>query len=178
MVPNQDTNGCTQFKGLAKTGGGSPTYLDGNGGGGCWWNSVGSIREHRTGIPAFNGKTAKAESLYIFRPPGSTSHTKHESFKSTSNHVVQGSFVGEKELRDFESAKQLCRYHYGDMVSIRDDNDNQDVLSLCQRLGGNCWIGLQAEPNPKTWDEVTTWVNGQPYGDYKHWQPGLVYIHL
>eukprot|EP01083_Nonionella_stella_P154384 497379_1 len=169
-VPKQGANG--KFKGLALSDR-EETYLDGNGDQRDWWNSVGTIQPYKDGIPAFNHKIAWSEALYVFRPPGSPAGKRFTQFKDTSNHLSTGTLVGDQQYRDFESAKALCKYHYGDMVSIRNDEDNSEVHTFCEeQLGGNCWIGLQAQPDPNTWNDVKKWVDGSEYGAYKRWSSG------
>eukprot|EP01083_Nonionella_stella_P006858 19860_1 len=174
-IPNQREGSGTTFQGLALSENGA-TYLDGNGATANWWNSVGSIKAYKGGIPAYNSKIALSEELYVFRPPNSKAHKQFTKIvQSKSSHITndKDTLVGDKRLTDFESAKTLCKYHYGDMVSIKNDEENTEVHKFCkEKLGGRCWIGLGADPNPKTWDDVKTWVDGSEYGPYKRWSPG------
>ena len=68
-VPAQTNSHCATFRGLGYSDNGG-TYLDGSGYHSCWWNSVGTIYGFSGGIPAFNHKLAKNESLYIYQPDG------------------------------------------------------------------------------------------------------------
>merc|ERR1712187_1058769 len=68
-VPAQINSHCATFRGLGYSDN-SGTYLDGSGYGKCWWNSVGTIYAFSGGIPAFNRKLAKSESLWIYQPDG------------------------------------------------------------------------------------------------------------
>eukprot|EP01083_Nonionella_stella_P285630 972342_1 len=56
--------GATAFKGLALSSR-AETYLDGNGDEQYWWNSVATIQKFQGGIPAFDGKIATSERLYV-----------------------------------------------------------------------------------------------------------------
>mmetsp|Transcript_59716 Transcript_59716/g.98560 ORF Transcript_59716/g.98560 Transcript_59716/m.98560 type:complete len:1479 (-) Transcript_59716:93-4529(-) len=178
-VPSQDSNNvCTQFAGLGRSTA-PQTYLDSHPSLTCWHNAIGPTEAWNDGIPAFNGKKAVGEELYVFRYPGSYAHGRMHRIRERKHkkreHVVRGNAVGEKaELYTFEEAKEFCKYHYGGMVSIANADKNNEVTQLCEQLGGKCWIGLQAPSAGCTecWSEVKQWVDGASYGDYRNWFPG------
>ena len=68
-VPEETTDvNCALFEGLGLSSS-SWTYLDGDGGGSCWYNAVASTAYWNGGVPAFDQEHAISSRLYV-RTPG------------------------------------------------------------------------------------------------------------
>ena len=89
---------------------------------------------------------------------------------TTKGHEHAGRFVGDpSKARTFNDAKSLCREYYGDIASVRTDEENKEYLELCKKVSGKsektCWIGLTApdyeweDGNYVTW---SNWIEGKP----------------
>uniref|UniRef100_A0A8C4RTH8 C-type lectin domain-containing protein n=1 Tax=Erpetoichthys calabaricus TaxID=27687 RepID=A0A8C4RTH8_ERPCA len=65
-----------------------------------------------------------------FCPPPPNSETKN----------VNRSYFWINESVTWSSAQNYCRVNYTDLVSIRNESENQEIIKLAQ--GSNFWIGL------------------------------------
>uniref|UniRef100_A0A8C4RTH4 Secretory phospholipase A2 receptor-like n=1 Tax=Erpetoichthys calabaricus TaxID=27687 RepID=A0A8C4RTH4_ERPCA len=59
-------------------------------------------------------------------------------YKETKN--MNRSYFWINESMSWSSAQNYCRVNYTDLVSIRNENENQKIMKTAQ--GGNFWIGL------------------------------------
>ncbi|MBN3289779.1 PLA2R phospholipase, partial [Polypterus senegalus] len=59
-------------------------------------------------------------------------------YKDTNN--MNRSYFWINEMKTWSSAQDYCRLNYKDLVSIRNESENQKIMKTAQ--GGNFWIGL------------------------------------
>eukprot|EP01084_Bolivina_argentea_P019596 36419_1 len=184
-MPGQTSSQCGMFSGLGKSDSGC-SYLDGNGQyKGCWFNSVGTICSWRGGIPSYNWRVAKAETLYIYAPKGATDlcgviHSDgkwYDKFCSQKKHFVCNAMsyaerlnpyvrhgleraAYDKHYREWTGAKQL-EHMKRVMKKNMEKDEETDMMSDPYKQQEQMQLKQKQEVNKQKWNDLRSKLEKQ-----------------